>query len=52
MYSREEWQYLWNFAVKRALELGIGHKYNPDNPLDRGLPESLKKQCDGYDSSK
>jgi len=52
MYSREEWQYLWNFAVKRALELGIGHKYNPNNPLDRGLPESIKKQCDGYDSSK
>jgi len=49
MYSREEWQYLWNFAVKRALGLGIGHKYNPDNPLDRGMPESLKKMCDGYE---
>jgi hypothetical protein len=48
MYSKDEWQYIWNRIIKRALELGISHKYNPNNPLDVGMPEELKRKCDGY----
>jgi hypothetical protein len=37
--------------VRRALRYGIEVKYNPELPEAKALPESVKKQLEGYESA-
>lgn len=47
-YTVEERRYVWTRLVNKALSMGITHTYNPDSPLDRLLPDSVKRRCEDF----
>lgn len=47
-YSRREQLIIWERIVRALLRHGEVHRYDKNNPLDRGLPASLKRRLPGY----
>jgi len=49
-YSRREQLIIWERIVRALLRHGEVHRYDKNNPLDRGLPVSLKRRLPGYEA--
>ena len=50
-YEQSERNVIYERIVKRALQYGISVQYNHELPEAKALPESIKKQMEGYDSA-
>ena len=50
-YTQPERNIIYERIVKKALKYGISVKYNPELPEAKALPESVKKQLEGYESA-
>jgi hypothetical protein len=50
-YTQPERSIIYERIVKRALKYGITVRYNPELPEAKALPESVKKQLEGYESA-
>ena len=50
-YTQPERNIIYARIVRRTLKYGIEVKYNPELPEAKALPESVKKQLEGYESA-
>jgi len=50
-YTQPERNIIYERIVKRALKYGIAVSYNPELSEAKTLPESLKKELEGYESA-
>ena len=50
-YEQSERNIIYERIVKRALQYDITVRYSPGLPEAKALPESVKKQLDGYESA-
>jgi hypothetical protein len=50
-YPQPERNVIYERIVRRALKYGISVRYDPELPEARALPESVKKQLEGYESA-
>ena len=50
-YEQSERNIIYERIVRRALKYGITVRYNPELPEAKALPESVKKQLEGYESA-
>jgi hypothetical protein len=50
-YEQSERNVIYERIVKRALHYGISVQYNPELPEAKALPENIKKQLEGYEST-
>jgi len=50
-YEQSERNVIYERIVRRALKYGITVRYNPELPEAKALPESVKKQLEGYESA-
>ncbi|MEW6171144.1 MAG: ChaB family protein, partial [Candidatus Omnitrophota bacterium] len=48
-YTKEEQQVVWERITRAEIKFGIEVTYNADEPLDKALPEELKKKMKGYE---
>jgi len=50
-YTQPERNIIYERIVKRALQHGISVQYDPELPEAKALPENIKKQTEGYEST-
>ncbi|MFZ5986384.1 MAG: DUF6582 domain-containing protein [Bacillota bacterium] len=50
-YTEEEQQIIWERLIRAELKFGIEVGYDKDNPLDRVLPDEVKKKMKGFEKN-